>query len=153
MDEYKKIEQKLHQFSVKYYTNELIKGIILFVFFGLLYFFFTLFIEYFLWLKPTARTILFWFFVGIEIALLIRFIVFPIFKLIGLQKGISLEESSEIIGNHFPEVKDKLLNVLQLKNNTDQSDLLIASIAQKSDELQPVPFSKAIDFKQNSKFL
>lgn len=153
MSEFTDIEKKLHQFYKKYYTNELIKGAILFLSLGLLYFFFTLFLEYFLWLKPTARTFLFWIFITVELFLLMKFIAIPIFKLIGFRKGISLEASSKIIGNHFPEVKDKLLNVLQLKENAHQSDLILASIRQKSSELQPIPFAKAIDFKQNKKYL
>ncbi len=153
MGEFSKIQQKLQQFSRKYYTNELIKGSILFVSLGLIYLFFTLFIEYFLWLQPTARTILFWLFIAVELFLLFRFICFPIFKIIGLQKGISFEEASKIIGNHFPEVQDKLLNVLQLQQTNLQSDLLAASIEQKSKELQPISFNKAIDFSNNKKYL
>ena len=153
MDEFIKIEDKLHQFTKKYYKSELIKGVILFISLGFLYLFFTLFIEYFLWLKPTARTILFWLFLIVEVFLLITFIAIPIFKLLGLRKGISFNESSKMIGNHFPEVKDKLLNVLQLKENSNQSDLLLASIHQKSEELSNVPFVKAVDFKENKTYL
>lgn len=153
MSEYKNIQKKLHQFTRKYYTNELIKGAILFLSLGFLYFFFTLFLEYFLWLKPTSRTFLFWFFILVEVFLLLKFIAIPISKLVGFRKGISLEESSKIIGNHFPEVQDKLLNVLQLKENSKSSDLILASINQKSKELIPIPFVKAIDFKQNRKYL
>ena len=153
MEGYKNIAQKLHNFSRKYYTNELIKGIILFLSLGLLYLFFTLFLEYFLWLKPTARTFLFWIFIIVELFLLIKFIAIPISKLIGFRKGISLQESSKIIGNHFPEVQDKLLNILQLKDTTDASDLILASIDQKANELAPISFVKAIDFKQNKKYL
>lgn len=148
-----KIEHKLQQFSKKFYLNELIKGSILFVSLGLLYFFFTVFVEYFLWLQPTYRTFLFWIFIAVELVLLVRFICFPIFKILGLKNGISQEEASKIIGNHFPEVKDKLLNILQLKQDSNQSDLLIASIEQKSNELQPIPFSKAINFSANKKYL
>ncbi|QNM85044.1 hypothetical protein H9W90_12705 [Polaribacter pectinis] len=153
MSGFKIIEKKLHQFTRKFYVNELIKGSILFLSLGFLYLFLTLFLEYFLWLKPTARTFLFWVFIVVELFLLIRFIAFPVFKLLGLRKGISLEESSKIIGSHFPEVKDKLLNVLQLKETVNQSDLLLASINQKSEELQPIPFVKAVDFKKNTKYL
>ncbi|WP_298762883.1 DUF4175 family protein [uncultured Polaribacter sp.] len=153
MGAFTNIEKKLQQFTRKYYVNELIKGTILFLSLGALYLFFTLFLEYFLWLKPTARTLLFWIFVAVEVFLLIRFIAIPIFKLIGLRKGISLEASSKIIGNHFPEVKDKLLNVLQLKESSNQTDLLLASINQKAEELQPIPFVKAIDFTKNKKYL
>lgn len=146
------IEKKLQEFSRKFYTNELIKGSILFISLGLIYFFFTVFIEYFLWLKPTARTILFWLFIVIELFLLIRFIGFPIFKLIGLQKGISSKEASVIIGNHFPEVGDKLLNILQLQEQAP-TDLLLASIKQKSTSLAPIPFKKAVSFSTNKKYL
>ncbi len=153
MNSYKNIEEKLHQFVRKFYTNELIKGTILFLSLGFLYFFFTLFIEYFLWLKPTARTFLFWVFILVELYLVFRFILTPIFKLIGLKKGISLKESSKIIGTHFTEVGDKLINVLQLKEISNQSDLLLASIEQKAKELQPIPFAKAVNFNTNTKYL
>ena len=153
MNEFTKITQKLHQFSLKFYTNELIRGSILFLSFGILYLFFTLFIEYFLWLKPLSRTILFWIFIFVELFLLTKFILFPIFKIVGLKKGISFEEASKIIGNHFPEVEDKLLNILQLQQQSNQSDLLLASIDQKSAALQPIPFVKAIDYSKNKKYL
>jgi hypothetical protein len=147
------IYQKLEAFIKKYYTNELLKGVILFVGFGLLYLFFTLFIEYFLWLKPTGRTILFWTFVGVELYLLSRFILFPLFKLFKLQKGIDYKQASQIIGSHFSEVNDKLINFLQLAENNQPSELLIASIEQKGKSLQPIPFSNAINFKKNTKYL
>ncbi len=154
MNAFQNIENKLHQFTRKYYTNELIKGIIMFFSLGAIYFFFILFIEYFLWLNIRARTILFILFVFVEIYLLIKFIVLPLFKLTGFRKGISFEESSKIIGNHFPEVKDKLINILQLKHESNNnSDLILASINQKSLELKPVPFVKAIDFKENTKYI
>ena len=153
MSTYKHIEDKLHQFIRKYYTNELIKGGILFLSLGCLYFFITLFIEYFLWLKPLGRTLLFWLFVFVECYLLFRFVLLPIFKLFGIKKGISYTDSSSIISNHFPKVGDTLLNVLQLKMSGETSELLMASIEQKSKELQPIPFNTAINLKANKKYL
>ncbi len=147
------IYQKLELFIKKFYTNELIRGIIFFVGLGLLYFLFTIFVEYFLWLKPMGRTILFWIFILVEVLLLSRFILFPIFKLFKLQKGIDYKEASAIIGNHFSEVNDKLTNFLQLSNDKNQSELLLASIEQKANTLQPVPFGNAINFNANRKFL
>ena len=147
---------KLEAFIKKYYTNELIKGMLLFTGFGLLYFLFTLFVEYFLWLKPAGRTFLFWLFVGVEIFLLIRLIVFPLFKLFRLQKGIDYNQASKIIGNHFTEVSDKLTNFLQLssgENANESSELVMASIEQKANSLQPIPFGNAINFKANKKYL
>ncbi|RLJ63334.1 hypothetical protein CLV86_1871 [Lacinutrix venerupis] len=153
MSNFKNIQTKLEQFIKKYYTNELIKGAILFFSIGLLYLLITLLIEHFLWLNSTARTILFWLFIAVEVALFIKFIVIPLAKLFKLQKGINYEDASLIIGSHFPEVNDKLLNVLQLKSSNSDSELLLASINQKSSELTPVPFKLAINFKKNTKYL
>ncbi len=147
------IYDKLEAFIKKYYANELLKGLIFFVGLGLLYLLFTLFVEYFLWLKPMGRTILFWAFVAVELFLLLRFILFPIFKLFKLQKGINYEEASAIIGSHFSEVDDKLKNFLQLSNDNNQSELLMASIDQKAQTLNPIPFGNAINFKGNVKYL
>ena len=147
------IQTKLEQFIRKYYTNELIKGAILFFSIGLLYLIITLLIEYFLWLNSGLRTVLFWLFIAVEVGLFIKFIALPLAKLFKLQKGINYKQASAIIGNHFPEVNDKLLNVLQLKETNDNSELLLASIDQKAEELSPIPFNFAINFKQNTKYL
>ncbi|HEX9981582.1 MAG TPA: DUF4175 family protein [Flavobacterium sp.] len=153
MDKSNIIYLKLEAFIKKYYANELLRGTIFFIGLGMLYFLFTLFVEYFLWLKPGARTFLFWLFIAVEAFLLMRYILFPLFKLFRLQKGIGYPEASEIIGSHFSEVNDKLTNFLQLTNDNNKSELLLASIEQKAGALQPVPFSNAIRFSQNRRFL
>jgi hypothetical protein len=155
LEQSKSIFLKLEAFIKKYYTNELIRGSLFFIGLGLIYFLFTLFIEYFLWLKPIGRTVLFVFFVVVEAFLLIRFVAFPIFKLFKLQKGINFEEASAIIGTHFTEVSDKLTNFLQLSDtvNQEKSELLAASIEQKAKLLSPIPFSNAINFNVNKRYL
>ncbi|MFZ2430322.1 MAG: DUF4175 family protein [Lutibacter sp.] len=153
MNDFIRIREKLQAFIKKYYFNELIKGLLLFFAIGALYFIFTLFVEYFLWLKPFARSLLFWLFVFIELALFAAYIVFPITQILGLKKGISEVEASKIIGNHFPEVKDKLLNMLQLNEIKQNPELIEASILQKSRELRPIPFKRAVEFTKNKKYL
>jgi hypothetical protein len=148
-----KIYNKLEDFIKKFYYNELIKGSILFLGIGLLYFIATLLAEHFLWLSTFGRSLLFGIFILFELFLLFRFILFPIFKLVKLQKGLNYVEASQIIGTHFTEVKDKLLNFLQLANQDNPSELLLASIDQKANTLQPVPFSNAINYSKNKKFL
>lgn len=152
MNYYKAILDKLEAFIRKFYYNELIKGVILFLSIGLIYFLFTIALEYFLWLDTKGRTVLFWSFIAIELLLFSKYILHPIIKLIGLKNGISKAAASTIIGDHFPEVSDKLLNVLQLGESNDHSELVLASIEQKSSELQPIPFKNAIDLKKNVKY-
>lgn len=153
MTNFEIIEQKLNRFISKYYRNALIRGIILFIALGLLYFLFTVVLEYFLWLNPLGRTILFSLFIITEAFLLIRFIGIPLARLFKLSKRINFRDASTIIGTHFPEVSDKLINVLQLHKNGGDDELTWASINQKSEDLKPIPFSLAIDYKRNKKFL
>jgi hypothetical protein len=147
------IYNKLESFIKKYYTNELLRGSIFFIGLGLMYFIFTLLIEYFLWLPQGGRTVLFWLFIAVEAFLLLRFILFPLFKLFKLQKGIDYAQASQIIGSHFSEISDKLTNFLQLSGQSQQSELLAASIEQKANTLQPIPFTNAINFKKNVKYV
>ncbi|MBL4745613.1 MAG: hypothetical protein JKY08_04535 [Flavobacteriaceae bacterium] len=147
------ILDKIKSFQQKFYVNELIKGVILFLAIGLLFFLGTLFIESWLWLSSDNRWILFALFLGIELFLLATFIGWPLFKLIGISKGISMEDGAIFIGEYFPLVDDKLLNIIQLNAVSDQSDMLLASIEQRASELAPVPFLKAVRFASNVKYL
>jgi hypothetical protein len=150
------IYHKLEAFIRKYYTNELIRGTVFFIGLGLLYLLCILFIEYFLWLRPIGRLVLFLIFITVEVGLLVRYILFPIFKLFKLQKGLSYDEASSMIGNHFADVNDILTNFLQLsadKRSSTESELLVASINQKAKGLQLVPFGNAIIYKRNIKYV
>ena len=153
MDSYKYLLQKLESFIRRYYINELIRGAILFLSIGLLYFLLTLLVEYFLWLDSFGRQVLFWSFILVEVLLLWRFLMIPLLKLFKLSKGLDHGMASRIIGEHFPEVKDKLLNVLQLRQESKQTELLLAGIEQKALELKPVPFASAVDFRVNYRYL
>ncbi|WP_168796698.1 DUF4175 family protein [Cognatitamlana onchidii] len=153
MTSFNTIQSKLETFIKRYYANELLKGFILFFAAGTLYFFLTLLIEHVLWLDTVARTVLFWLFIVVEFLLLFKFIFIPLANLFKLKKGIDYKEASKIIGRHFPEVNDKLLNVLQLHELNSESELLLASIEQKSIELSPIPFKLAVNFRSNLGYL
>ena len=152
MGAYRDIVEKLLRFSRKYYTKLLIKGILLFLVFGLLFLLLSLSVEYWLWLSTTGRLLLFLLIVLIEGFLLIRFIILPLTYLFRIRKGISEKEASLIIGKHFPEVGDKLFNLLELAEDNDKTELLLASIDQRSREMNPIPFHKAIDLKDSVKY-
>lgn len=153
MDDLGYIKKQLEVFIRRFYLNELLKGVILFFSIWLLYFIVVLLIEYFFWLTPPYRSILFWTAIAVSAGLFFRFIAIPVAKLLNISKGIDEYEASRIIGKHFPEVNDKLINVLQLQSNPHQSDLLLAGIAQKSRELKPVPFKMAVNFNSSLRYL
>lgn len=153
MKRFEYIESKLEGFIKKFYLNKLIKGTILFLSIGTLYFIFSVAIEHLFYLPKSSKTVFFYVFVLVEIFLFIFFIMIPIVKLLRLSKGISRLDAAKLIGAYFPDVDDRLINLMQLSKNSDQSDLLLASIDQKSKALSPVPFKKAINFKSNFKHL
>jgi len=153
MKTYDLIEQKINQYIRKYYVNDLIKGVILFFSATLLYFIITTALEYLLWLNTIGRAILFWSFVIFALVLFTRFIIWPISKLFRWTRRIDYTDASQHIGKHFPEVSDKLTNLLQLKSQGGNDELVLAGIEQKAKDLKPVPFQLAIDLSSNLKYL
>ncbi|MDO4727967.1 MAG: hypothetical protein Q4B43_03055 [Bacteroidota bacterium] len=129
------------------------KGFIFFIGIGLLYLLFTSVIEYFLWLGSAGRTLLFWVFIVVEVLLFVYYICIPLSKLFKINKGISYQYASKIIGTHFTEIDDKLTNLLQLSSSEQKSELLLASIEQKAQKISPIPFTKAIDYRKSYKYL
>lgn len=150
---YHYIIKRLEAFVKRYHGRQLLIGSLLFLGLGLLFWIGVLSLEYLLWLGPQWRLVLFWLFIGVELFLLYRFIMLPLLSLLRLRKGLDHKEASLLIGKHFPEVDDKLYNLLELSQQPQKSDLLLASIEQRSQRLGPVPFSKAIDFKDSYKYL
>jgi len=155
-NEYGQLIEKLDQFIRKYYKNQMIRGAIYSIALILgAYLLVTLF-EYFGRFNIAMRTFLFWTFVASALFVLVKFFVIPLTKMLRMGKVISHKQAAEIIGKHFPNVQDKLLNTLQLNEQaSSQSDnsLLMASIGQRMNELRPVPFSSAIDLRDNRKYL
>ena len=128
-------------------------GSLLFLTLGLLFFFIILGVEYFLWLNSTGRLVLLLVFFGVELFLLYRYIFTPLLYLFKIKGGISNKQASVLIGKHFPDIDDKLYNLLELAEDKEKSELLLASIEQRSESLKPIPFVKAVDFKENLKYV
>ena len=155
-DNYNLLINKLDQFTRKYYVNKLIRGSLYFIGLIVLLFLLMSFLEYQFYFSTTVRRVLFFSFIGVSIFSLYSWILRPVFQYFKLGKVISHDQAAGIIGNHFTDVKDKLLNVLQLKRQSsdkNNEDLIVASIDQKSKEIQPVPFKSAIDLGKNRKYL
>jgi len=147
LNTYTIIQNKLQQFIKKHYRLVLTKGLILFVSLGALIFMFLLSLEYFLWLSSTGRLFLLLLLIGFGGVLLYKYILIPVFYLFKIKKGLSEKDASELIGNHFPEISDKLYNLFDLASHPEQSDLLLASIEQRSSSFTDFDFGKAINYK------
>jgi hypothetical protein len=136
----------------KYYKTQLVKGLLLFLALGGTYFLVILALEYFFWLGSKARLLLLIALCLGALYLAYRFIMVPLFYLLRVRKGLSNKDASKLIGKHFSQIDDKLLNLLDLADNTNMSELLVASIDQKSKSLELIPFVSAINFKDNLRY-
>jgi len=147
--------EKLRQFILKYYKNQIIKGILLSVALIISFFLLINLIEYFAWSNTVMRTGLYYSFFTTTLLVLGYYVLIPVLRMFNMGNTLSYEEASKIIGRHFPEVSDKLLNTLQLHvlDKTGQLELITASINQKAAELEPIPFKRAINFKGNKKYM
>lgn len=151
--------RKLDEFIRKYYKNRLIRGLLYFTALISLFFLLITLTEFFGRFNPVTRTVFFYSFLSLAVFMLVSFIIIPLSKWMRLGKIISHEEAASIIGRHFPEISDKLLNTLQLKNLQDTNipglpaDLIRAGIDQRIEKLRPVPFTLAIDIRKNSRYL
>lgn len=146
--------QRIEEYKKRYFQNQLVKGVLFFIALlgsGYLLINTAEFIGRF---DSTGRGILFFGFLLTVLAGLYLLVLRPLMSLYGLNKPLSNDEAAKQIGLFFPEIGDKLLNTLQLQRiSTDQSDLLEASLNQRSQQLLINRFSNAIQISRNRQFL
>lgn len=149
--------RKIDEFIRKFYKNQLIRGLLYSMAAIGMYFILIVLLEYFSWFSTIIRSFLFYTLLIITVYITGRFIVLPLLRINRLGKVINHEQAADIIGKHFSEVKDVLLNTIQLHNlgqNPEESnDLILSGIDQKIRQLQPIPFADAVDLKKNRKYL
>lgn len=156
MNAYQQLIHKLDGFIRKYYLNQIVKGSFLFLSWLLLSYLLVSTTEFYGQFDQKGRTALFILFILINIWILVRYLVIPYAKLNRLGHRISHEEAAQIIGKFFPNVSDKLLNTIQLHEESKalpHNELLLASIEQKTAFIRPLAFGQVIDLRQNKRYL
>lgn len=157
MSAFDRLIQQIDAFIRKYYKNELIKGVVLFVGFLFASWLVVSTLEYFGRFNSAVRLGLLLSFIGINGFILLRYFIKPLGQLYAFGTRINRAQAAQIIGTFFPTISDRLLNTLQLNevaNPDDRSyELLSASVAQRSKELTAVPFVDAVRFQELRKYL
>ncbi|HTE01024.1 MAG TPA: DUF4175 family protein [Mucilaginibacter sp.] len=156
-ENYELLIGKIDTFIRKYYFNNLLRGLI-FLGAGLFSAYVVITVSEYFWNFNTAfRTFLFYFFILLNLGLVCWLIIPSLLAWLSLGKTITHDQAAEIIGRHFYDVKDKLLNTLQLKKlaegDEQHRELIEASIDQKIETLKPVSFPSAINIRENTKYL
>lgn len=149
--------KNLDAFIRKYYTNLVIRGSLYALTSLLVLYLIIAVTEYFAHLSSGVRAFLFFSFVLFNGIVTAKLIILPLLKMYKLGSVISHEKAAAIIGAHFPEIEDKLLNILQLKKMADTNsqvrELIAAGIEQKIQLIQPFSFINVIDLRKNKKYL
>jgi hypothetical protein len=156
MHNYESLLQELDRFIRKYYLSQLLKGSLLFVG-ALLSIYLLLSMGEFTFYFPSwMRWVLVTGFSATALAALYFWIWKPLSGYMRLDTTLSYEQAAQIIGQHFSEVEDKLLNILQLRSEQTPSgskELIEAGINQKINAISWVPFSNAVDLQENKRYL
>ncbi len=157
MSAFDRLLEQVDAFIRKFYKNQMIKGIFLFIGVLLTTYLLVVTLEYFGRFGSSVRAVLLFGFLGLNTFILGKYIVIPLLKLKSFGKRIGRHQASKIIGTFFPNVSDRLLNTLQLQDRMDENsadfELLNASVQQRSANLSIVPFSNAIDLTENKRHL
>lgn len=151
------LTDKLDEFIRKYYRNRMIRGTVMTVGFLSGGYLLLDFLEYIFRFGPLFRLVLFYSYLLFSVALIAWYIVIPLLKINRIGKTITYDHAARIIGSHFPEISDKLLNTLQLLRQEEVSagnlSLLVAGIDQKIRLMKPFRFDRVIDLRKNVKYL
>ena len=148
------IKKQLKAYKQKFYRTELLKGGIFFTALAIGTLLLLTFIEYLSHLPSTGRLILLVIYIATISYGITKWILWPIYQLLNLNKYLTDKEAAKQIGQFFPNVNDKLLNTLELQNSTIQNNaLLLASITQKSKSFIGLDFREAVSHKKNKKHL
>jgi len=146
-----RIQEKINSFKRKYYLNLLIRGILFTLSILFFYFLTAALLEHVLWLGTWGRLLILVLFFALVIYCGFRFFKDPVAFWIS-KRGLNDEQGARLIGNYFPTIKDRLVNLVQLSATSD-SGLAQASILQKSKEFEPVQFESVIRINDNKKYL
>lgn len=147
---YDRLTEKLNSFITRYYQASFIRGLVVSAV-GITSSWFLLFLlEFFLYLPGTTRYILLILAIVLPVLFLIGFVVPPLLAKYRLRKGLSHAAAAAIISAHFAEIEDRLINLLQLRQFDDDSvdhALLLAAIAQKTEQIAPYDFRQVISLR------
>lgn len=147
------LDQRLQEFRKKYYKDKIIRGTLLLVLLMSTILFVVLLSEGLFGFSSSVRT-------GIVAGLGLTFfgvfaymVFWPLSQLFNWLPTISDFQIAKMVRKHFPEINDKLINVLQLRKQDTSHALVAAAINKKEADIAPVKLSKAINLNLNNKYL
>lgn len=143
----------IREFRRKFYVNRIIRGSIVLLLLSSSMVFLSVTGEGLLGFSSGVRTGMFFFLGATFLGVALYAVAWPLSKLLHISKPLTDTEVASLVRRHFPEIDDKLLNLLELRSvsNGPENALLAAAIQKKTEDLAPVPFARAINLNVNWK--
>ena len=152
---YNILVDKLNSFRKRYYLYQLLRGLLISLALLIIVYVSISLFEYYFYSPSNIRKIEFYSLFVFFILIISHYIVVPVLNLLRLLNRNDKKNLNSIIVSHFVGIKDKLTNIIELAENTDDSysnEIVIASIDQKINEIKIFDFNKAINFS-NLKYI
>ncbi|MEM7108235.1 MAG: hypothetical protein AAF519_08415, partial [Bacteroidota bacterium] len=149
----KEIFYKLRAYKQRFFLNSLIKGALIALASILAIFLFVNTLEHFLHFNSAIRAVLLLVLILSSSVLISLYMIIPAVKLYRSDASMKDYDAARNIGRFFPQVSDKLLNIIQLSQSRTDNSLLKAGIIQKSASLKPIEFKDAVVLRTNRRYV
>jgi len=152
LDIQQNIDLKLHQFKVKLLRKRLFEGVVVFLVTALLVYMTINGLEAIGRFGSLIRGLLLVSFILTSGLVLYLRIVKPLSQLYKSDEVVEDEEAASRIGAYFPAMGDKLLNYIQLAQDSFSGNALArASLSQRAGEMSSYSFTEAVSFEKEKK--
>ena len=148
------IFKKIRAYKRKFFLNLALRGLIISLGAILGIFLIVNALEYSIHFNSVVRAGLLILLVGSTVALLGYYVFWPLYKFYTSNRSMEDDQAAIQIGSFFPNIHDKLLNIIQLsKSSIASQSLARAGILQKSKDIERIDFSQAVPVKANKKYI
>ena len=106
------------------------------------------------WLGVGARKVAFWSVIAIAVGMLAWFVLRPLLKMTGVVPGPSTHSIAADVGQHFPQISDKLTNLLHLaegKRSASPDHLVDHAVQSLSRDVNHVAFEEMETFQRTQR--
>lgn len=148
MDELKKL---LRNYNFRKHRKYLVYNGVKWLLFSLLLFVLILLLEMVFRLDSTGRTMLFWGYLGTILFMAGLWLVGSVKGLVKRLDQNNYEQLAKELGNKLPDVKDRWINVLQLKDKWNDNPFVVASINQSIHQLTNIRWKNVVQFSLREK--
>lgn len=137
----------INKYIRKYYLFKLLTGLVVTVSLVSIIYLLVVIIQYYFYLSVNIKYIIFWSFLAVIGFILFEFVLSYALKLFKITKHLTNIQAANLISDSFTEIKDQLLNILELHEKGTDNVLIQAAISKKISNIKIFDFSSAINFK------